>query len=297
MSSWHFNQLRYALGIGGVFSFYGIVSLIVWFAGEKLNYPISNRIVIIALVLLTLPFALVIGYITSRRNKAREKSIEETHKAQIQLQRPASTTASNDFEKGAEEVTRFLEKSGLNVYSLPWYLVIGTHKSGKTALILGSNLNFQALPSQRQSELKFIRPTRTVEWRVSSEAVFIDTAGRYQSENPTDAQEWSLLLETLKKYRTERLVDGIIISTSTEKLMLSDEKEIEEQAKILRSRIDEMTARSSVKFPVYVVFTHADAIEGFRDSFSTSQKEGQKLIWGATMPLYRESEAISFFRY
>ncbi len=298
MSSWHSDQLKYALGLSGLFSFYGVVSLIVWFAGEKMNYPISERIVIITLVLLTLPFALVIGYVASRRSQKKGISEEKQSIAPKQIQSGTDKTSKADFPelaKSAEEVVQFLQKSGLDVYSLPWYLVIGSSKSGKTSLILGSNLNFQALPSQRQSELKFVRPTRQVEWRVASEAVFIDTLGRYQSENPVDVQEWTSLLQIVKKYRPKRLLDGMIVSVNIEKLMLSDEKQIEEQAKILRMRIDEAVNLAGIKFPIYVVFTHADAIEGFRDSFSASQKEGQRLVWGATIPLDKSHEGMNLF--
>jgi len=297
MASWHLNELKYALGLSGLFSFYGIVSLIVWFAGDKLNYPVSQRVVIIALVLLTLPFALIINYVTSRKKRKEEVSAESQPRiSQPQTEISQSQKAdSSGIVASIEEVLQFLQKSGLDAYSLPWYLVVGNNKSGKTSLILGSNLNFQALPSQRQSELKFIRPTRKVEWRVSSEAVFIDTLGRYQSENNVDVQEWLFLLETIKKYRPQRPIDGMIVAASIEKITLSDEKQLEEQAKILRMRTDEAIKTFGVLFPVYVVFTHADSIEGFRDSFSSSQKEGQKLVWGSTISLDKSSEALNSF--
>ncbi|MCS6873742.1 MAG: type VI secretion system membrane subunit TssM [Pyrinomonadaceae bacterium] len=290
MSEWHFNQLRYALGIGGLFSFYGVVSLIVWFAGEQLGYPISQRIVVIALVLLTLPISLVVGYVVTRRNN---KSEVKQHVASSPQEPTTPSVHFDELQKAAEQVVQFLAASKHNVYSLPWYLVVGAHRSGKTALILGSRLNFQTLPNQRQSEIRFIRPTRSVEWRVATEAVFIDTAGRYLSENPVDIEEWRALLEVIKRYRPERLVDGIIVTASCEKLMLAEEKEIEEQAKILRARIDDVLAKSKVQLPTYVVFTFADSIEGFRDSFSTSQKEGEKLVWGATIPLEKSQQAAA----
>jgi type VI secretion protein IcmF len=299
MSSWHLNELKYALGLGGLFSFYGIVSMIVWFAGERLNYSVDYRIVTIALILLTLPFALIIGFVSTRRARKAEKAqLEAERQNETDAKAQKLTAPAGNFDeitKGAEEVAQFLKGSNLDVYSLPWYLVMGTYKSGKTSLILGSNLNFQNLPSQRQSEQKFIRPTRGIEWRVTSDAVFIDTAGRYQSENAADAEEWSALLETIKKYRGQRPLDGMIISASAERILHADEKEIEEQAKILRSRIDEAVQRTRIRFPIYMVFTHADAIEGFRDSFSTSQKENQNLVWGATIPLEKSDSGHALF--
>ena len=220
-------------------SFYGIVAMVVWVAGTKMNYPVNSRIVIIALILLTLPFALIIGYVASRRKAKKEKPLKKRKQRSVKAERknrrtpnrrkvaaPAET--NGDLAKGAEEVAQFLKTSNLDVYSLPWYLVMGTPKAGKSSLVLGSNLNFQNLPSQRQSEQKFIRPTRNIDWRVTSEAVFVDTAGRYQTEG-VDGEEWSSLLETIKKYRGARPLDGMILSVSAERVLHADEKEIEER--------------------------------------------------------------------
>ncbi|HEY0051115.1 MAG TPA: type VI secretion protein IcmF/TssM N-terminal domain-containing protein, partial [Pyrinomonadaceae bacterium] len=302
MTAWYGNQLKFALGLGGLFSFYGVVAMVVWVAGTKMNYPVNSRIVIIALILLTLPVALIIGYLASRRKAKKEAAkTDEAAGAKaeqktdaVKPQKLAAPDTNGDLTKSAEEVAQFLKSSNLDVYSLPWYLVMGTPKAGKSSLVLGSNLNFQNLPSQRQSEQKFIRPTRGVDWRVTSEAVFVDTAGRYQTEG-LDGEEWSSLLETIKKYRGARPLDGMILSVSAERVLHADEKEIEEQAKVLRARIDEAVQRTKVRFPIYLVFTHADAIEGFRDSFSNSQKEGQNLVWGATIPLENADNAHSLF--
>lgn len=53
--SWHVNQLKYAFGLGGLMSFYGVVGLIVWLLPPNM-VGYQYKIVIIALVLLTLPF-------------------------------------------------------------------------------------------------------------------------------------------------------------------------------------------------------------------------------------------------
>jgi type VI secretion system protein ImpL len=306
MNSWHAQQLKYAFGIGGFMSFYGIVGLIVWLLGEQMGFPASQRIVVIALILLTLPFALIIGYVITRRKKKKENkeaesaSAEEKSADDKKPQKQAAPPANDDLNKGAEEVVQFLKSSNLGaggkeaVYSLPWYIVAGTPKSGKSSLVLGSNLNFQNLPSQRESEQKHVRPTRNVDWRVTSDAVFVDTAGRFQTEG-ADADEWASLVETIKKYRANRPIDGFILTVSAEKILNADEREIEETAKVMRARLDEVMQRVKQRFPVYLVFTNADAIEGFRDSFSTSKQEGKTLVWGATIPLEKSENGQTLF--
>jgi type VI secretion system protein ImpL len=170
----------------------------------------------------------------------------------------------------------------------------GTPRSGKTSLALGSHLNFQTLPSQRQSEQKVIRPTPNVDWRVASEGVFFDTAGRYQTEG-VDGDEWAAFIEAIKKARPNRPLDGMVLVVDTERILKSDDRESEEIAKVLRARLDEVIQRIKIKFPVYLVFTHADAIEGFRDSFSTSKGEDKTLVWGTTIPLEKSENAQAMF--
>jgi type VI secretion system protein ImpL len=192
MAAWQMSQLKFAFGLTGMFTFYGMVSMTVWLIGDRFGYNMTYRVVIIAFVLLTLPIALITGFVISRRNKKKEKAAEEAKEAagekpadDQKAQKAAAPTGNyNDLTASTEEVVQFLKTSNLSgngkeaVYSLPWYLVAGTPKSGKSSLVIGSNLNFQNLPSQRQSEQKFVRTTQNVDWRVTSDAVFVDTAGK-----------------------------------------------------------------------------------------------------------------------
>ncbi len=73
MSSWQTSQLKYAFGLGGLMSFYGIVGMTVWIFGSQLGFTgVTDRIVIIVLILLTMPFVLLAGYVSSRRGKKKE---------------------------------------------------------------------------------------------------------------------------------------------------------------------------------------------------------------------------------
>lgn len=311
MNSWHASQLKYAFGIGGFMSFYGIVGAIVYMLPSS-SVGSTQKIVIIALVLLTMPFTLLLGYVATRRSKKKALKAEAAAAAEKGEKASESTAAPaepakaapagtfNEIDRGTEEAVQFLKSSNLGsggkeaVYSLPWYLVAGGPRAGKSSLVLGSNLNFQTLPGQRQSEQKVVRPTGSIDWRVTSDAVFVDTAGRYQTEG-IDGEEWSSLLETIKKYRSQRPLDGFVLVVDAERVIKSDEREAEEMAKVLRARLDDAMQRLKVRFPVYLVFTHADSIEGFRDSFSTSKNEDKTLVWGATIPLDKSDNAQSLF--
>lgn len=308
MSSWHGSQLTYAFGIGGMMSFYGIVSVIVYMMPAS-TASYNDKIVIIALVLLTLPFALIIMFVTSRRQKKREAAEAAAQSAEAgeaaadgsapaKLVTPAGSYPA--IESGIQELVTFLKTSDLGsggkdaLYTLPWYLVAGPPRSGKSSLVISSNLDFKTLPSQRESEQRTIRPTPGVDWRVTSEGIFIDTAGRYQSEG-ADADEWNALLESIRKHRSARPIDGFILVVNGDKVLKQDERDSEQTAKVLRSRLDEALQRLKVRFPVYLVFSNADGIEGFSDSFSRSKNDGRELVWGATIPLAKSENAQSQF--
>ncbi|MEZ5306134.1 MAG: type VI secretion system membrane subunit TssM [Pyrinomonadaceae bacterium] len=306
----YMQQMRYVLGIGGFMSFYGIAGGIVFLSGKYLGVSVRTQIVVGAMLLLTLPFALAGGYFVSRKSKKKEKA-EEKEKASASggsadssssagEAKPATPSGNYaDIPSGAAEVGSFLKESNLGVsgaeavYGLPWYLVAGAKGSGKSSLVVAADLDLQRLPSQRQSELTVIKPTKQVDWRVASEAVFVDASGRLQNEGGSD--EWATLVEAIKKLRPKRPLDGLVLTVNTEQILAGDEKDIEEQAKSLRAALDDAAKRLNNRFPVYLVFTHADAIEGFRDSFSRSKKDGDNLVWGTTFPLEKCDNSQSLF--
>ncbi len=279
-------------------SIYGVMSLIIWFGGAQFGTGYKYRIIMIALVMITIPFALVGNYLFSRKKKTPDESKEES---KSEPDKKAKPTAKNDpeFDSSVAEVVEYLRSSNIggkgvdSLYALPWYLVSGDSKSGKSSLILGSGLDFETLPSQRRSEQHFIRPTRETGWQVTNEAVFIDTPGKLHKEGSED--EWDSVLKSLSKNRPKRPIDGLILAVNTEDILKSDERGIEQLAKTVRERLDQTIKIFKLRFPVYLVFTNADAIEGFRDSFSTSKAEGETLVWGATFPLENSDEAQSLF--
>lgn len=286
-------------------SFYGIVILATYVINLKYGY-VDQRYVIAGIVIITIPFALMFGLVMLVKNKRRKskeraaEALENPDAAAQPLNAPSPAATFGDLNQSAEEVIQYLKSSNLGasgkdaVYSLPWYIVAGAQRAGKSSLVLGSNLNFQTLPSQRQSEQKIVRSTGSVDWRVTNDAVFVDTAGRYQTEG-ADSEEWNSLLDTINKYRPQRPLDGFLLVINTEKILKADEREAEEFAKVMRARLDETSARLKVRFPVYLIFTNADSLEGFRDSFSASKNEGKNLVWGATIPLEKSENAQSLF--
>ena len=297
MSS-HKDQIRHALNITMYVSLYTVACLLIFFLGSWVGIALPYQIALVALILLTWPFAIAINHYRKKKEQQKSGSV-------VKSSRPNGPTApvrsSDELTRGAEEVVQWLNstklaaaKSSEAIYKLPWFVIAGPSSSGKTSLLLSSGLDFQALPSQRRADLNLIRPTRDSVWRVTDSAINIDTAGRYQAEG-ADGEEWSSLLETIKKHRRNRPIDGLVISVDAAHVLNCNDAEIEQQAKILRARLDEAIGRTQARFPVYLVFTHVDSIEGFEDFFSPFSAEERSQVWGATIRLEQSQNAHALF--
>ncbi|MGH9762756.1 MAG: type VI secretion protein IcmF/TssM N-terminal domain-containing protein, partial [Blastocatellia bacterium] len=237
------DTLRSYLGLSALVSIYGIASLLVLYLGPSMGFGLTEQIVIIVLILLTWPIAILIAYLFRRRRRRREGKTSES--AGDGANRPgASEAVLQDFSRSTEETVQWLKSTKLGaersrevIYGLPWFLIAGPPESGKTSFLLSGGLDFHSLPSQRRSDRNVVRPTRGLDFKVTDSAMFLDTAGRYQTEDE-NAAEWESLIATLKKYRTNRPLDGLVIAVSGRRLLESTDSEIDQQAKILRERLD-----------------------------------------------------------
>ncbi len=112
----------------------------------------------------------------------------------------------------------------------------------------------------------------TVTGGLPEEAILIDTAGRYTSQDSdatADSASWRSFLELLKKSRPKQPVNGVILAFPIDEMMASDEEARARHANTVRARLAEIHETLKVDFPVYVMFTKADLIAGFREYFAS----------------------------
>jgi type VI secretion system protein ImpL len=279
-------------------------------------------IILIALILLFWP----VGYLVRHylKERASRTPSPDDEKKKEEPSRPLRNY--KNLESGAAETVDFLRRNragaadgGDAIYGLPWFLIAGPPASGKTSLMLSSGLSFSPLKSQRHADLDLLRPTGECEWRITDEAVLIDSAGRYQTEgaigatgatdnqqpatdnrvdaaNSPDRDEWLGLIDILKRYRKQRPLDGVVMTVSAASLMaMQTTAEVEQQARILRSRLNDLISGLGSKFPVYLVFTNLDTVPGFTDFFSMLAAEDRSGVWGMMIPLAQKERAHALF--
>ena len=215
-----------------------------------------------------------------------EKSIWEQSEDQKLGVRPEKREEIENLRRQLVSSIQQLKKSKLGhgrsgtaaLYALPWYMIIGPPAAGKTTAIRNSGLEF---PFGTDHEIQGVGGTRNCDWWFSNSAIVLDTAGRYTTEDD-DQEEWFAFLETLKKNRRRQPINGVLICISIADLLNSGLDEVEMHAKTIRKRIDELTRRLGLRFPVYLMFTKCDLFNGFVEFFGDFSRTQREQIWGCT---------------
>ena len=181
------------------------------------------------------------------------------------------------------------------VYELPWYIFIGAPGSGKTTALVNSGLQFPLADRLGQGAIRGIGGTRNCDWWFTNEAVLLDTAGRYttqESNQAVDSAAWSGFLQLLKKYRGRRPINGVLLTLSVADLLEQNGPQRDAHINALRKRIEELHKELNIRFPLYVLITKMDLLAGFMEFFSEFNKEEREQIWGGSFA-YPETPGLS----
>ena len=179
------------------------------------------------------------------------------------------------------------------LYQLPWYVFIGAPGSGKTTALINSGLKFPL----EEGSVKGVGGTRNCDWWFTDEAVLLDTAGRYvtqDSEQKVDASAWLGFLELLKRFRPRQPLNGAIITVSISDLLYQTDVQRERYAKDVRQRVQELYERLGIRFPVYVMVTKVDLLAGFTEFFGDMSREERAQVWGATFALNPPGTGVNY---
>jgi type VI secretion system protein ImpL len=196
------------------------------------------------------------------------------------------------FKQAAEDLdgARFAsaDGKGREIEELPWYVMIGAPGSGKTTALVNSGLRFPLYTADSAPSVPGVGGTRNCDWWFSDEAVLLDTAGRYttqDSDRRADALAWRGFLAMVKEARPRRPLNGALVTVSVMDLLLWTKAERSRFAAHVRMRISEMYAALEARFPVYALVTKVDMLAGFTEFFGDLDMAGRSQVWGTTFPM------------
>lgn len=175
-----------------------------------------------------------------------------------------------------------------HLYQLPWYIILGSPGSGKTTAVRQSGLRFPLDEITQGNSLGGVAGTRNCDWWITEQAVLLDTAGRYttqDSDAAIDAKGWKNFLGLLRKSRKQQPINGAILILSTDELLKLSEDQWKNHTQTINNRLRELRDDLQLDFPVYLLITKVDLLPGCREFFDSLDADDQDQIWGATLSL------------
>ena len=275
-------------------SFAGVAAIaaLVWYFGPFIGFlePWWARLGLI--VVLALIWAGV-NFILDRRRRKNDadlvKGVTDSAKADASAAASAEEVAALT-DKLTTALTLLKKASGARgyLYEQPWYAIIGPPGSGKTTALLNAGLKFPLAAEMGQGAVAGVGGTRMCDWWFTEDAVLIDTAGRYttqDSDAAVDKAGWEAFLGLLKRTRARQPLNGVIVAIAMTDIAAASPADRTAHARAIRRRVKELSDNLGVKVPVYALFTKADLIAGFTEFFDDLDREKRGQVWGATFPL------------
>ncbi len=281
---------RWTLGIIGLIA----LSLLVWFIGPLIAIaeaePLAGEITRLIVIFIMFVLWMIWGMLyLAKSKKTNNKVVEDIIDEGVSEQDAALDAEASQIKERMQEALTTLKgmklKGKLKLYQLPWYIIIGPPGSGKTTALVNSGLNFPLADRMGKNAIHGIGGTRNCDWWFTDEAVLIDTAGRFTTQDShaeSDSKGWSNFMEILKKHRPRRPINGAVVAVSITDLLTQTEAERNIQARAIRKRLTELNQQLGMSFPVYIMFTKADLIAGFLEFFDDLSREERSQIWGVT---------------
>lgn len=304
-----FLLLNWSVSVIGVTA----LCLLIWHSFPLISFgeikpfePIWARVLIICCVLFVYGMYLLYRlWLALRANEnllqkilhPRSDKVEEPTVAKEQLQE-----VDNKVQLAIRQLKRLrTNASGVRklfegkqyLYELPWYMIVGSPGAGKTTALLNSGLKFPLAEQLGSAHLKGIAGTHNCDWWFTNEAVLIDTAGRYvtqDSDAQVDAAEWKGFMALLRKYRPRAPINGALLTLSVADLLKNSKEDLSIEIAAMRARLDELRADLGIRFPVYVVITKTDLLPGFEEYFHQLTAAGRSQTWGFTLPYGAETQ-------
>ncbi|HYX01301.1 MAG TPA: type VI secretion protein IcmF/TssM N-terminal domain-containing protein, partial [Reyranella sp.] len=283
------------LGSRWVLSFVGvaILALLVWFFGplfEFLEGWVARLAIVLALLVIWAITNLILDLLRRQREQKLEKGVTET------VAESADDGAREEALALGERMTKALallkKARGTRgyLYEQPWYVIIGPPGAGKTTALLNSGLKFPLAAEMGQGAVAGVGGTRLCDWWFTENAVLIDTAGRYTTQDSNvaiDRAGWDTFLDMLHRTRPRQPLNGVIVAIALSDIAAAPNEERIAHARAIRRRVKELEERLAIRLPVYALFTKADLIAGFTEFFDDLDRDRRNQVWGVTFPLVK----------
>lgn len=254
------------------------------FFGQKIAIIVAVGLLITALLFFL--YMLLVAWVRNRKAAELRGGIGSSA-ANRGITDPAARARLDDMRRSFTKGLDKFEASGKDFYGLPWYVICGEPGSGKTEAIRHSQVGF---PPGMQDDFQGVGGTINMNWWFTNYAVILDTAGRliFEEVEPGVTSEWKEFLGLLNKHRRNCPINGLLLAIPVDSLIRNTQEEMERKAGKIARQLDLIQRELGVRFPVFVLVTKCDLINGFRsffDNLDDPKVQQQMLGWSNPAPL------------
>ena len=276
-----------------------VASLLVWYLGPLVpgfGGTLPRALLILAVVIVWAAINAIITWTRRRREGALAAGVTQSNDAEAKAEAAEEVSRLHARMNAALARLRGNRRRGY-LYEQPWFVLIGPPGSGKTTALLNSGLSFPlAQEDGVDAAVGGVGGTRLCDWWFADEAVLIDTAGRYttqDSDAALDRAGWHGFLDLLRRTRPRQPINGVIVVISITDILAAEDDVRAAHARAIRRRVSEISDRLRLRVPVYVIISKADRLTGFNEYFDDLDAEARGQVWGMTFPLAKGVESFA----
>jgi len=291
------------LGLGAA-----LILVAIWWLGPQWTWREQQPLASMAhrgLASLVLVVVSLLCWLVVLRKRNRRLQAERNQAAAVELDRvlPYVQAQEQALDQG---LSLFLHNAGGRraLYRLPWYLVVGDQRAGKTSFIDRTEQDFsltridKAQKRGRQAQAL----AYPIGWWVSNDAVIIDPPGAFirqdscsmppaeEADAPdvppaTPARLWQHLLGWLVRNRSRRALNGLVLVIDLPALVHGTSEQRVALAHVLRTRLYEVSSQLGSRLPLYVVLSKFDLLDGFDQLYAGLPAASREKMLGFTFKL------------
>jgi hypothetical protein len=289
------GNLLKILKFGAAPGFVVVAALLIYLYGPRVGLVRPWNFVVAGILLLVTILVYLIWWLVQKR---MEKKFVDGMVGQAEDDASRATVSRReeieDLVAQWKDAVKLLRQSsgkGGNVLkNLPWFMIIGEPQSGKSTILRNSGLDFPI----GDAAIRGIGGTKNCDWWFANEGIVLDTAGRYAFEvqNAPDRAEWDRFLGLLKRTRKNKTINALLVTIPTDTLLRMNEDELRFYSQHLRGKINDLITRLGIVFPVYLIVTKSDLVEGFVDFFQRYPASRVREAVGRTIADARSSAGL-----
>ncbi|MDR1488260.1 MAG: hypothetical protein LBI26_00735 [Holosporales bacterium] len=171
-------------------------------------------------------------------------------------------------------------------YKLPWFMVVGASNSGKSSLLSGFTHDEIFDDDDEEADCT---------WWFLRNGVVLDIKGETflpKEGSKADNDSWDITLSMLSRYRSERPLNGILLTIPATELYGKNRLSIDNlksRAQYIARKLNFAQNFLGMKLPIYVVVTKTDIVPGFQSFCSEIPVRNRNNMLGWSCPYSLES--------